>query len=107
MSRHELAAAQIIDELGALSIVEVLACFRVDRNELSAMIEVGVLEPQGSVEDWRFASRDLRRLRAAQRLIQDLEVNLSGAAVILDLIEERDRLRKQIHDLQRLLDDSI
>jgi chaperone modulatory protein CbpM len=66
------------------------------------MVDAGLLEPVGTaIEGWQFASRDLRRLRAAQRLVGDLEVNLSGAALILDLIEERDALLTKISLLQQ------
>jgi chaperone modulatory protein CbpM len=105
MSRQELAAVQIIDENGSLTVLEILASTRLEHEELRAMVDAGLLEPEGPTEEWRFASRDLRRLRTAQRLMHDLDVNLSGAAVILDLIEERDRLRAQIVLLNRLLGD--
>jgi hypothetical protein len=44
-------------------------------------------------------------VRALKRLVRDLDVNLEGAAVILDLIEERRRLERRIALLERLLEE--
>jgi chaperone modulatory protein CbpM len=38
----------------------------------------------------------LRRARLAVRLERDLEVNLAGVALALDLLEEIDRLRRAL-----------
>jgi len=43
-------------------------------------------------------------VRAAARLVRDLDVNLAGAAVILDLLEERRRLERRLALLERLLE---
>jgi chaperone modulatory protein CbpM len=102
---QEIHSIEILSD-GAISLVDIIAFTRIERIRVIEMVEVGLLEPSGSaIEQWQFASRDLRRLRAAQRLIDDLGVNLSGAALILDLIEERDELLARVAMLQRMIDD--
>jgi chaperone modulatory protein CbpM len=65
-----------------------------------------VLEPRGAgPEAWRFPASDVVRARAVARLLRDLEVNLEGAALILDLVEERRRLERRIALLERLLEE--
>ena len=44
-------------------------------------------------------------MRAVTRLVRDLDVNLEGAAVIVDLIEERRRLERRIALLERFLEE--
>jgi len=50
--------------------------------------------------DWdqgfEFHGVSVRRVRCAQRLEQDLGVNVAGAALALDLIEELERLRTRL-----------
>ena len=101
---QEIHSIEILDS--AISLIDIIAFTRIERVRVIEMVDVGLLEPSGNViEQWQFASRDLRRLRAAQRLMDDLGVNLSGAALILDLIEERDELQARAAMLQKMMDD--
>jgi chaperone modulatory protein CbpM len=97
MSDLELLAVEIVDDTASLSMAELLACARIEFESLLQLVDAGVLSPDGSsVEQWWFRRRDLRRIRVAQRLIEDLEVNPAGVAVILDLIEERNALMRSL-----------
>lgn len=101
MTRQDIAIETLAEEL---TLLEFIACTQLARERLAEFVEAGLLDPiGGGVERWRFANRDVRRVRAAQRLIADLGVNLSGAALILDLIEERDALQAHIALLERML----
>jgi chaperone modulatory protein CbpM len=53
------------------------------------VIEIGTTE-------WRFSGTALRRTRLALRLERDLELNLAGVALALDLMEEVERLRRAL-----------
>jgi chaperone modulatory protein CbpM len=101
---QEIHSIEILD--GSITLVEMIASTRIERTLVIEMVDAGLLDPIGeAIEQWQFASRDLRRLRAAQRLMSDLGVNLSGAALILDLIEERDALAARLDMLQRMVGD--
>ena len=61
------------------------------------MVEYGLLEPIGkSPEKWKFKADALRRSKAALRLQHDSGVNLAGAALVLDLLDELEELRTKI-----------
>jgi chaperone modulatory protein CbpM len=63
-----------------------------------AWVSEGVLSPAGgSPQDWRFSGDSLKRAKTAARLMHDLELNLPGVALALNLLEELDRLRSQLH----------
>jgi chaperone modulatory protein CbpM len=97
MNTSEVTVIEIVDDTAALSFVDLLACTQVEQTFVIELVDMGLLEPEGpAIEQWRFASRDLRRLRSAQRLVNDLGVNLAGAAVILELIEQRDALLRRL-----------
>ena len=106
MNVQDITVIEIVDETRTLGIVELAACACIEQARVVEMVEAGLLEPIGeAIEQWRFLSRDMRRLRAAERLVGDLGVNLAGAALILDLIEERDTLAKRLQQLEGLLAD--
>lgn len=61
------------------------------------MVEHGALDPQGNVRaEWTFQAISIARARKARRLQRDFEVNAAGIALILDLLEERDALRRAL-----------
>jgi chaperone modulatory protein CbpM len=80
---------------------EFIAIACIETGELTELVTIGVLEPEGP--PWRFATRDLRRLQSAQRLVRDLGVNYAGAALILDLLDERADLTARVAMLERAL----
>jgi len=100
---QEIHSIEILND-GSISLLDMIAFTRIERIHVIEMVDIGLLEPSGAVmEQWQFGSRDLRRWRSAQRLMDDLGVNLSGAALILDLLEERDELRTRVAMLQKML----
>jgi chaperone modulatory protein CbpM len=95
-----------LDESSWVAITDLCAWVRVERHWVASLVDAGVLEPRGAApETWSFPARDVLRVRALKRLVRDLDVNLEGAAVILDLIEERRRLERRIALLERLLEE--
>jgi chaperone modulatory protein CbpM len=47
--------------------------------------------------EWHFTGAALRRARLALRLERDLELNLAGVALALDLMEELQTLRRELN----------
>lgn len=69
---------------------------------LELLIDEGVLDPRGrGPEDWRFSGREVRRARRLLRLQRDLDLDLTGAALALDLLEEIEGLRARLRVLER------
>lgn len=96
---------QMLDESAWLEIGEFCAYLRVERHWVFELVEAGVIEPRGTAPDaWSFPASAIVRARATARMVNDLGVNLAGAAVILDLLEERDRLERRLAEIERLLD---
>jgi len=93
-----------LDESAWVAVGELCAWLRVEPHWVASLVDAGVLEPRGAgPEAWTFAASDVVRARAVARLVHDLQVNLEGAAVILELVEERRRLERRIALLERLL----
>jgi chaperone modulatory protein CbpM len=93
-------AATVIDESTWFSLSEACRLCRVDNQRIQEMIQEGVLSPTGSsAQEWRFGAQELKRIQVAVRLQRDLGVNLPGAALVLDLLEELEHLRNLTKNL--------
>ncbi len=53
--------------------------------------------------EWVFDMVQLQRIKTVIRLQQDLEINLAGVAVVMDLLDEMERLKAKAALLDRLL----
>ena len=62
-----------------------------------------VLRDAPPESEGEFSERMLERIRVAQNLVRDLEVNLAGVAVIVRLREEMAGLRRHVEDLRAQL----
>jgi chaperone modulatory protein CbpM len=92
--------AIVIDESTWFSLNEACRVCRVDDQRILEMVQEGVLSPTGSSSrEWRFGARELKRIQIAVRLQRDLGVNLPGAALALDLLEELELLRNLTKNL--------
>lgn len=100
MSRSRILAAELLDENLELTLRELCRSCDTHAEFIIELVEYGVLTPAETEErQWRFAGPDLVRIKRAQRLQRDFDLNLSGLALALDLLEE-------VQQLRRLLDET-
>ncbi len=93
----DILTGMIVEEEVALTLEEISHACTVEHELIIEMVEVGVLEPVGNEQaHWRFSGISLSRVRAALRLQRDLEINPAGLALVLDLLEEINSLRKRV-----------
>ena len=87
----------LLDENTNYSLQELSDLCNQSTELILEMIDEGMIIPTGSSpRQWRFGLREIHRVQTAQRLIRDLKVNLAGAALALDLLEELEGLRRQV-----------
>lgn len=102
VEQHELqiisVSGQVFDEDLQISLVEFCQICQINSTEVIEMVQEGVLEPVSGVsyQEWHFNNIAVNRLRTAKRLQQDLQINLPGIALALDLLQELEQLRKQL-----------
>lgn len=87
----------ICEESFSLSLYELAASFGVSETVIIEIVNeavVPVLETDLSV--WSFGHDDIRRIRMVLQLQNDLGLNLSGAALAIELLDEIDRLNNII-----------
>ena len=88
---------QVVEEEVEMSLGELCQACDAESELVRQLVAHGVLEPRGDTpQGWVFVGASLRRTRQAVRLMHDLEVNLPGAALALDLMEQIQRLQQQL-----------
>ncbi len=87
----------VVDEQVEFTLGDLSHACRVQREQLIALVDEGVLQPMGEQpEDWRFSGAALSRARTAVRLSHDLELTPSGVAMVVDLLDEIESLRSRL-----------
>jgi len=93
----EIMTGTLIDDDKLFTLADLCRSCGVPAEVINDMIEYGIIEPSGdTAAHWQFAGGCLWRVTTVVRLQRDLEVNLAGAALALDLIEEVRELRQQL-----------
>ena len=91
----------ILEEQSGLSLDDLCRACAAQAERIIELVNEGVLAPVGAApDDWRFTGIHLHRARVALRLETDLGVNLAGAALALELLDERDALRERLQSLE-------
>lgn len=92
---------QVVEEEISMSLAELCQACGTESQLVLQLVEHGVLEPLGSAPpSWVFSGNSLQRTRTALRLLRDLELNLPGAALAVDLLDEITRLQRELRSLR-------
>ena len=87
----------LLDEQAELSLPDLCDACSTSTDWVVELVDEGVLEPIGHEQaQWRFSGPNLLRARAATRMHQDLQINLAGVALALDLMEEIEAMRERL-----------
>jgi len=87
----------VLDENLSYDLQELCKVCKVKDDLVYEMINEGMLTPLGdSPKSWKFSATSIKKIQVAVRLQEDLGVNLPGAALALDLMEELEMLRAKI-----------
>jgi chaperone modulatory protein CbpM len=87
----------VVEEDLELTTLELCRACRTSEEQIEVWVFEGVLQPRGeSRESWRFGGDSLARMRTAMRLMRDLELNTSGVALALDLLDRIAELESRL-----------
>ncbi len=91
----------ILEDQTQLSLDDLCHACEAEADRIVDLVNEGVLAASGAApEHWRFDGLQLHRARIALRLESDLGVNLAGAALALDLLDELNTLRARVDRLE-------
>jgi len=96
-----LLDGEVLEEDVELTLAELCRACQVPAEQVFELVEEGLVEPLGrEPARWRFHGVSLRRVRCALRLERDLGVNLAGAALALELLDELQAMRERLKRLE-------
>lgn len=101
VEERTLVSGVIVDERVEYTLQQLCTLCGISAERAIEMIAEGVIEPDGRGPQWQFSGRAVWRMKKALRLERDLGVNLAGAALALDLLEELEGLRRLAQQLMR------
>lgn len=101
MNRKDVFEPELLDEGEAMTLAELARRCATDAEWLLQLVNEGILIPKGrALPEWRFSRVSIWRVRRVQRLQVDLGVNLAGAALALEMLDEIETLRRRLASLE-------
>jgi chaperone modulatory protein CbpM len=98
---RSLLTSEVLEEDIELSLADLCRICQLSAERVFQLVDEGLLEPDGSSpKQWRFQGHSVHRVRCVIRLERDLGVNLAGAALALELLEELQHLRVRLNRFQ-------
>ncbi len=93
----------IIEKSECLTLDEFCLAIRIERQIILQMVDHQLIYPIGiNPEEWRFDSISLRRGRIAASFYRDLEINFSGIALALELLDRIEELKQEVDILNKI-----
>ena len=97
--KTKLLSGTLLDDQVHLSLTEISEACSTRVEWVIELVDEGILEPAGrNRSQWQFSAVHLSRAVCARRLQRDLEINLAGVALALDLMEEIEVLRIRLRN---------
>jgi chaperone modulatory protein CbpM len=79
----------VLDDRVEFTLLELCRLCDANARHIAEIVEEGIVAPAGtSPMHWRFTGLMMRRVQVVLRLERDLDINLPGAAMIIELLEE-------------------
>ena len=96
-SESDVLSGKLLEEDSEVTLAQLCEACAVQTEAVEAMMEEGIVAASGGeVRAWRFTRSTVVRVRTVLRMQRDLEVNLAGAALALDLLERIEALRARL-----------
>jgi MerR HTH family regulatory protein len=104
--RTQVLEAHVLGEGDWIAAAEICQLCRLDLDAVLELSALGVVvSRERAPGDWQVPATALPRLRVVGRLMRDLGVNVSGAALAVELLEARRELEHRVRHLERLVAD--
>ena len=100
----KLLSGVVVEDDQILSLAALCYYCSLPAEQVITMIEFGIIEPiqpQMPRSRWQFTDSSVLRVQTVIRLQRDLGVNLAGAALAVELLDEVKTLRQLAASLQR------
>lgn len=94
---------RLVGEADWIAVTEICQLCQIDLTAVIELADLGLVSVRGAgPEHWQLPAAALPRLAVVGRLMRDLGVNVSGAALAVELLEAQRELERQIRRLEQL-----
>ena len=94
-STEKILTGEVLEEGHLVTLADLCRSCTVETQTITTLVAEGILDPMGGdVEHWRFTIGSLRRVKTVIHLQRDLGVNLAGAALALELLDQIAELKR-------------
>lgn len=102
MSEKEIVIIADYSQDTPLTLAELCEICDIPSDFIYHLIEYEIIHPRGSApNEWVFELAELKRIKTVLRLQRDLEINLAGAAVVLDLLDQLKALDEEVELIEK------
>jgi len=102
----QVLEARLLGESDWIAATEICQLCRLDLDAVLELAALGVMSSREHASgEWQVPATALPRLRVVGRLMRDLGVNVSGAALAVELLEAQRELEIRLRHLERLVGD--
>ncbi|MGH8140249.1 MAG: chaperone modulator CbpM [Steroidobacteraceae bacterium] len=102
--RNTAPDAHLLGESDWIAAADACRLCLIDLTAIVELVDLGVVASRGPApQEWQLPAAALPRLRIAGRLMRDLGVNVTGAALAVELLEAQRELERRIRSLERLV----
>jgi chaperone modulatory protein CbpM len=96
-TENKALTGKLLEEESEVTLAQLCEACAVHAEAIEAMMEEGIIAPVGGgMSRWRFTRSSVVRVRTVLRMQRDLNVNLAGAALALELLERIERLQARL-----------
>ena len=104
MSNPNMPEAHLLGEGDWIAVTEICRLCAIEMPAVVEFVDLGLVVSRGTAPDeWLLPADSVPRLLMASRLMRDLGVNVTGAALAIELLESRSALERRLRRLERLV----
>jgi len=96
MNTETIISGVCLGEQAWLELEEFALACGTEVGFVRTLVDEGLVQPALVEPQWRFGGDELARVRRIRRLQRDFEANLQSVAVMLDLLDEIERLQRLV-----------
>ena len=98
MKGNEIVIIADYNASTSLTLTEIIEITQTSEAFIQELIDFGILIPRDQV----FSLEHLQRIKTVQHLQQDLEINMAGAAMVLELLDQIDEMEERLAFFERM-----
>jgi chaperone modulatory protein CbpM len=100
--RAPLIHGELISSARTFTLRETCLVCGAEAARVIELVEFGVVIPEGAApESWAFSEPEVLRFKKALRLHRDLGIDPAGLALVLDLLDQIERLHREVERLRQ------